>query len=61
MKATIKLDGTLYIQAETELEGFALNMWSKVQVAPADVPHENLVDGSKMVFCSDPKKAYEVE
>lgn len=27
MKAEIKIDGTLKIQAETELEGYALQMW----------------------------------
>ncbi|AJW99197.1 hypothetical protein BM43_3188 [Burkholderia gladioli] len=32
MKATIRADGTLFIEAETGLEAFALNAWCKANL-----------------------------
>ncbi|WP_186224593.1 hypothetical protein [Burkholderia gladioli] len=32
MKATIRADGTLFIEAETGLEAFALNEWCKANL-----------------------------
>lgn len=54
MKGTINLKGVLEIQAETELEGFALEMWWQHNIQGKDVKLDNFLLQIRPVEKSSP-------